>query len=87
MRPKKIASRYLHSNFIIEFVVSIVAGLSAVIWSVLLSSESAMTDARFRLRAALSPTPQADTRIVVVEIPENVILRHGSPGGERTTPA
>lgn len=86
MRPKKITSRYLRSNFIIEFVVSIVAGLSAVIWSVLFSSESVMTDWRFRMRAALSRTPQADTRIVIVEVPENVLQRHGSAGGERTTP-
>lgn len=86
MKINKIESRYLRSNFIIEFVVSIVAGLSAFIWSFVFTSEAAMVDLRFALRASLAEQTSLDRNIVILEIPESVMVGYNRLNPRRITP-
>ena len=39
LKMSKIQSRYLKSSFVVEFIVSLVAGVSAFFWAFLFASE------------------------------------------------
>lgn len=79
---KKIELKYLRSSFIVELVVSVVAGLSAFFWQPFLSSETSFVDLRFKARSAyysLIHKDRIDPHIVVVNVPENVHIRYNNP--------
>jgi len=77
MRLRKIQSRYLKSSFIIEFVVSLVAGVSAFFWAFLFSSEIQVLDHRNKIRNEYfqSDEKKKSSDVVVVYIPQNEIIR------------
>ena len=79
---KRIELKYLRSELVIEFVVSLIAGLSAFIWAFFLTSETLLIDKRFEFRKWVfeQTTPQTvDDRIVIVSIPEDIKIRYGNP--------
>ncbi len=91
---KKIELKYLKSEFIIEFIVSIIAGLSGFIWVIIFSSEITLLDSRLNVRRAIIEKIESliekkstligsekfkDKNIVVVEIPQNVLEKYSNP--------
>lgn len=94
MKIRKIESRYLRSDFLIELIVSILAGLSAIIWTAIFTSETTILDVRTTLRAKYLQAgieeskkfAALDQQVTVVTIPENVMIRYERSGDNRTTP-
>lgn len=94
MKVRKIETRYLRSDFLIELIVSILAGLSAIIWTAIFTSETTILDVRTTLRSKYlqSRIDEAkkdealDRRLAVITIPENVMVRYERSGDNRTTP-
>lgn len=81
---KKIESKYLKSSFIIEFVVSLVAGISAVFWGVVFSSETMLLDSRIALRNDYlrwvdSPKLNQSRHITLLYLSQNEYVKMGSP--------
>lgn len=86
MKLSKISTRYLKSSFVIEFVVSLVAGLSAFFWAFLFSSETNLLDSRITFRNDINNyylnKSYTDDRIVLVYIDESTLkdLNQENPG-------
>ncbi|HOJ65137.1 MAG TPA: CHASE2 domain-containing protein [Spirochaetota bacterium] len=91
---KKIELKYLKSEFIVEFIVSIIAGLSGFIWAIIFSSEIALLDSRLNVRKFVIERIEKiidkestfigndkfkDKNIIVIEIPQNVLEKYGNP--------
>jgi CHASE2 domain-containing sensor protein len=94
MKVKKIESKYLKSDFLVELIVSVLAGLSGIIWMAIFTSETTILDIRTTMRSkyvqtggpADKKTDLLDKNIVVVTIPENVMIRYERSGDNRITP-
>jgi len=78
MKLSKISSKYLRSDYVNNFVVSLVAGVSAFFWAFFFMSEYSMLDLRINLRnyinESIASAPSVpDERIVVVYLSEATI--------------
>lgn len=79
---KKIESRYLRSEFIIELIVSIIAGVSAFIWTIFFTSETRLIDKRFQAKARFNEIAKIELNyddVVIVSIPEDVLIKNNYP--------
>ncbi len=59
----KISSPYLRSSFVVEFVVSLVAGISAIFWGFAFTSEYNTLDSRMMFRNWLIHEKKADSGV------------------------
>jgi adenylate cyclase len=79
---KKIELKYLRSDLIIQFVTSIIAGLSAVIWAFFFTSEMSLFDNKMIMKKFITEKTvkvKKDDNIIIIEIPENVMIRYNHP--------
>lgn len=89
MKLSKISTRYLKSSFVIEFVVSLVAGLSAFFWAFLFSSELNMLDSRINFRNSINnyylDNYEPDRRILLVYLDESTVKNLNAKTGSDIT--
>jgi len=89
MKLSKISTKYLKSSFVIEFVVSLVAGLSAFFWAFLFSSEVGILDSRINFRNYINnysvEKKVSDSPVLLVYLDEATVKNLNSETGSDIT--